>query len=111
MKVAPESPDKEKTCELPNGNIIIVGSERFRCTEVFIQPGFVGTEDSGVHDTAFQSTMQFDVDIRKDLDANVAMSGGAAMFPGICKRMAKEPMALVPSTLEINKGVALPERK
>merc|ERR1712085_176426 len=30
--------DKEKTYELPDGNIITVGSERFRCPEVLFQP-------------------------------------------------------------------------
>merc|ERR1711971_389122 len=33
MKAATESSDKEKTYELPDGNIITVGSERFRCPE------------------------------------------------------------------------------
>merc|ERR1712097_26151 len=31
MKSASESSDKEKTYELPDGNIITVGNERFRC--------------------------------------------------------------------------------
>jgi len=31
MREASESSDKEKTYECPNGNIITVGSERFRC--------------------------------------------------------------------------------
>merc|ERR1711920_494832 len=31
MKEASESSDKEKTYELPDGNIITVGGERFRC--------------------------------------------------------------------------------
>merc|ERR1712008_575963 len=34
MKEATESSDKEKTYELPDGNIITVGSERFRCPEL-----------------------------------------------------------------------------
>merc|ERR1712243_282909 len=38
MKSAAESSDKEKTYELPDGNIITVGSERFRCPEVLFQP-------------------------------------------------------------------------
>merc|ERR1711941_160380 len=38
MKAATESSDKEKTYELPDGNIITVGSERFRCPEVLFQP-------------------------------------------------------------------------
>jgi len=42
MKEALESSDKEKIYELPDGNSITVGSERFRCPEVFFQPSFVG---------------------------------------------------------------------
>ena len=38
MKAASESSDKEKTYELPDGNIITVGAERFRCPEARVQP-------------------------------------------------------------------------
>ncbi len=41
---ASESSDKEKTYELPDGNIITVGSERFRCPDVLFQPSFIGKE-------------------------------------------------------------------
>merc|ERR1739848_486140 len=34
MKEAADSSDREKTYELPDGNIITVGNERFRCPEV-----------------------------------------------------------------------------
>jgi len=87
-----------------------VGSERFRCPEVLFQPSFVGKEASGVHDTTFQSIMKCDVDIRKDLYANVVLSGGSTMFPGIGERMTKELTSLAPSTVKI-KVVAPPERK
>ncbi|CAJ1441871.1 unnamed protein product, partial [Effrenium voratum] len=110
MKAASESSDKEKTYELPDGNIITVGSERFRCPEVLFQPSFVGKEASGIHDTTFQSIMKCDVDIRKDLYANVVLSGGTTMFVGIGERMTKELTALAPSTMKI-KVVAPPERK
>merc|ERR1712224_188329 len=62
-KAASESSDEEKTYELPDGNIITVGSERFRCPEVLFQPSFIGKEASGIHDTTFQSIMKCDVDI------------------------------------------------
>merc|ERR1712007_28753 len=110
MKEAGESSDKEKTYELPDGNIITVGSERFRCPEVLFQPSFIGKEASGIHDTAFQSIMKCDVDIRKDLYANVVLSGGTTMFTGIGERMTKELTALAPSTMKI-KVIAPPERK
>merc|ERR1712154_613397 len=110
MKAATESSEKEKTYELPDGNIITVGSERFRCPEVLFQPSMVGKEAAGVHDTTFQSIMKCDVDIRKDLYANVVLSGGTTMFAGIGERMTKELTALAPSTMKI-KVVAPPERK
>jgi len=110
MKAAVESSNKEKTYELPDGNIITLGSERFRCPEVLFQPSFVGKEANGVHDAAFQSIMRCDIDIRKDLYANVVLSGGTTMFSGIGERMTKELTALAPSTMKI-KVVAPPERK
>ena len=51
-----------------------------------------------------------DVDLRKDLYANVVLSGGTTMFQGIGERMTKELTALAPSTMKI-KVVAPPERK
>ncbi|CAE7265032.1 ACT1 [Symbiodinium natans] len=110
MKASSESSDKEKTYELPDGNIITVGSERFRCPEVLFQPSFVGKEASGIHDTTFQSIMKCDVDIRKDLYSNIVLSGGTSMFQGVGERMTKELTALAPSTMKI-KVVAPPERK
>merc|ERR1719362_803774 len=110
MKSSSESSDQEKTYELPDGNITTVGSERFRCPEVLFQPSSIGKEASGIHDTTFQSIMKCDVDIRKDLYANVVLSGGTTMFQGIGERMTKELTALAPSTMKI-KVVAPPERK
>jgi actin-related protein len=110
MKQSSETSENEKTYELPDGNIITVGSERFRCPEVLFQPSFIGKEASGIHDTTFQSIMKCDVDIRKDLYANIVLSGGTTMFQGIGERMTKELTALAPSTMKI-KVVAPPERK
>jgi len=110
MKQAAESSDKEKTYELPDGNVITVGSERFRCPECLFQPSILGKEASGIADLSFQSIMKCDVDIRKDLYANVVLSGGTTMFTGIGERMTKELVSLAPSTMKI-KVIAPPERK
>jgi len=110
MKQSVECSDNERTYELPDGNIITVGNERFRCPEVLFQPHFIGKEASGIHDTTFQSIMKCDVDIRKDLYSNIVLSGGTTMFEGIGERMTKEMTALAPSTMKI-KVVAPPERK
>merc|ERR1712139_489881 len=110
MKAVTESSANEKTYELPDGNMITVGSERFRCPEVLFQPSLIGKEASGIHDTTFKSIMQCDVDLRRDLYNNVVLSGGTTMFPGIGERMTKELRALAPSTMKI-RVVAPPERK
>eukprot|EP01068_Selenidium_serpulae_P012140 Selendium_serpulae@DN5775_c0_g1_i2.p1 len=110
MKKADESADIEKTYELPDGNIITVGNERFRCPEALFAPSLLGKEAYGIHDTTFQSIMKCDVDIRKDLYSNVVLSGGTTMYDGIGERMTKELTSLAPGTMKI-KVVAPPERK
>jgi len=110
MKTFSSHPDKEKTYQLPDGNVITLGTERFRVPEVLFKPSLIGKEASGIHDTLFQSIMKCDVDIRKDLYSNVVLSGGNTMFEGIGERIAKELTALAPSTMQI-KVDAPPERK
>ena len=48
MEAADVKADKEKTYELPDGNIITEGSERFRFPEILFQPSFGGKEASGI---------------------------------------------------------------
>lgn len=110
MKTASESAETEKTYTLPDGRTITVGNESFRCPEVLFQPGLVGMESPGIHDTTFQTIMKCDVDIRKDLYASIVLAGGSTMFPKIGDRVTKEITALAPSTMKI-KVEAPPERK
>jgi len=110
MTKAETSSEVEKDYELPDGQVITVGNERFRCPEALFQPSLIGLEAAGVHQTTFNSIMKCDVDIRKDLYANIVLSGGTTMFNGIGERMDKEIIALAPPTMKI-KVVAPPERK
>merc|ERR1711933_41567 len=105
-----QSSEVEKEYELPDGQVITVGAERFRCPEALFQPSMLGMESAGIHETTYNSIMKCDVDIRKDLYANTVLSGGTTMYAGIADRMQKEMSSLAPSTMKI-KIIAPPERK
>jgi len=110
MQMSMDSSELEKSFELPDGQNITIGNERFRCAEVLFQPNLIGKEAVGIHECTFQTIMKCDVDIRRDLYLNIVLSGGTTMFPGIAERMTKELYQLAPSAMKI-KVVAPAERK
>jgi len=110
MALANSSSSVEKEYELPDGNTITVGSERFRCPEALFKPNQVGLENPGIHATTFQSVNKCDIDVRKDLYANIVLSGGTTMYEGLPERLQKEVTNLAPNSMKV-KVVAPPERK
>merc|ERR1719384_2194789 len=101
MAKADTSSDIEKNYELPDGLVITVGAERFRCAEVLFKPNLIGRESEGIHKLAYESIMKWDVDIRRDLYTNTVLSGGTTMFPGIDVRLTKEMTALAPASTKV----------
>lgn len=66
----------EKTYELPDGQIITIGNERFRCAEPLFQPHLVNIHDPGIHQLVYDALTLCNDDIREELYANIVLSGG-----------------------------------
>ena len=63
--------------ELPDGNVIMLSSERYKCT--------VQNMD-GIHKFLYDSGMMFEIDINQKLFGNIVIGGGNTMFKDIDKR-------------------------
>ena len=110
MKKATTSKEFDKQYTLPDGNIVTIDTQRFRCAELLFNPALKGKEYKGIHKLTFESIMKCDIDVRASLYENIILSGGTTMFEGIAERLNKEIVALAPPTMKVQ-VLATPERK
>lgn len=101
---------QEAAYELPDGNIVSIGTERFRCPEVLFNPSLIGMEAPGMHEIVYKTVQLSPIDVRRMFWTNIVLSGGSTMFPGFKERLQVEIESLVLETTLI-RIVAPPERK
>ncbi|KAI8873920.1 actin-2 [Ramicandelaber brevisporus] len=100
----------DKNYELPDGQVITIGSQRFRGPEALFQPSLMGHEFKGIHEQVYDSIMACDIDVRRELYSNIVISGGTSLYNGLPERLQKEMTALAPPRTKI-RVAAPPERK
>jgi len=115
--------------ELPGGQEIRLGNERFRCAEVLFRPshlhglpglgymyandgpdGLAGRFPNGVASMVYKSITKCDRDIQKDLYHNVLLAGGGTMLRGMAERMKKDLEGFAPPASRV-KVIAPHDRK
>uniref|UniRef100_A0A1D1YYG8 Actin-2 n=1 Tax=Anthurium amnicola TaxID=1678845 RepID=A0A1D1YYG8_9ARAE len=95
---------------LPDGNVVKLGTERFRAPEILFNPELIGQEYAGIHQVVADSVNRADLDLRKSLYANVVLSGGSTLYRDFGNRLLNEIRKLAVKDIKI-KIYAPPERK
>merc|ERR1719440_1372921 len=83
-----ESGARDQSYTLDDGTNVLVGSERFTCTECLFDPyrDYHGKfYREGLQDGLYSAIHKCDIDIRTDLYANIVLSGGPSMLPGLAE--------------------------
>ena len=119
-KLAEAEEAVERSYELPDGQVITFGWERYRAPEMLFQPAFIGMSAWGVVDVVYRSIMIIDRmenkegrdinALRKELFANIVLAGGTTLFPGFPERLQADLAKMAPNNAPVN-VIALPQRR
>ncbi|CAC5424339.1 Actin, larval muscle,Actin, clone 403,Actin-104,Actin, alpha sarcomeric/skeletal,Actin-2, muscle-specific,Actin, cytoskeletal 3A,Beta-actin-like protein 2,Actin, indirect flight muscle,Actin-103,Actin-46,Putative actin-9,Actin-65,Actin, cytoskeletal 1A,Actin-42A,Actin-4,Actin-71,Actin-75,Putative actin-22,Actin, alpha skeletal muscle 3,Actin, cytoskeletal 1B,Actin, muscle-type A2,Actin-8,Major actin,Actin, adductor muscle,Actin CyI, cytoplasmic,Actin, macronuclear,Actin, cytoplasmic,Actin, gamma,Actin, alp len=98
---------RDEKFELPDGNTITIGKERFMCPEALFGP-ISGVGSGGIVNLLQSNLDATDIDCKQDLLCSVILSGATTMFPGFPERIRRNGI-FVPRTTK--KESDNPERK
>ncbi|XP_007947518.1 actin-like [Orycteropus afer afer] len=96
-----ESPAFKRTYQLPDGQELDIGKERFVCPEALFNTGLIGRTSQGVHMVASRSIFSCDPALRKSLFGNILLSGGTGCCSGLRSRLQREVAAVVSPTIVV----------
>jgi len=87
---------EEESVRLPDGNMIVMGRQKFTAPEIIFQPELASKKTCGLGELLYYSLMKCDEKLRAELAANITLSGGNTKFPGFDKRLSTELSNLLP---------------
>lgn len=87
--------------QLPDGQVVTLGSERYRSPEVLFRPDMIGSEEIGVTEALLNSVMKSDLDFRSTLFEQVVLAGGSTLLPGFGDRFLNDLRQRAPAHTRI----------
>jgi actin-related protein 2 len=92
-KVYPVAADNEVSEELNfsyQGTELPLGALPLQAPEVLFQPTLLGVGDKGLTDGIIEVLKRVDTSVRAELAANIVLSGGGSMLPGLKTRLEND---------------------
>lgn len=93
--------EKQESYALPDGNVVILDEERHACCEPLFDPAILETEHISMAQAVVRAIQACPIDVRRELAANIFVSGGTSMLPGFVDRMQKDVMARLPASMAV----------
>jgi actin len=87
--------------ELPDGQLVTLGNERFQCVEALFRPSLLEKTELSIAEAAVECIKRSDIDIRKELYGNVVLVGGASLPKALDTRLYHEIVARAPSSMSV----------
>ncbi|XP_004759684.1 actin-85C-like isoform X1 [Mustela putorius furo] len=100
-KMKASSPSYARKFQLPDGQEITLGPEKFLCPEGLFQADLMGRNSLGIHMKAFRSVSSCSPALWKILFGHMVLSGGTGCCPGLRFRLQREIAALVSPTINV----------
>lgn len=93
----------EATYELPDGQIITIGNERWKTLEPYFDPELIGLEMYGIDELCYCAIMEErDESVRKQLFSNIILTGGNSTFSGFGARIHRYMQKKVQYDVNVN---------
>ncbi|XP_034755783.1 uncharacterized protein LOC117961323 [Etheostoma cragini] len=100
---------REMHYTMPDGQIVTLGTERFRAPEILFKPELIGRDHYGMHESVFKSILSSDIDLRRCFLGNIVLSGGNTLLPGLPERLQAEIKGLLPTAMGQSVRVTSPK--
>lgn len=86
---------------LPDNNEVYVRDWAVKAIEGLFEPSLINSDNPGIHELIYESLLKTDFDQRRELMANLIVTGGNTNFYYFNERLTRELAALLPTILKV----------